>query len=95
MPAIAIKLDVDECGFDALTGIDGQDDPRLIHLANEARIEIGTLRAGTAAGKDSVAICIPLPDGKVLIAETTAALFLGAARAITGWQEGRRDRGEG
>lgn len=94
MPHLAIKLDVDECGFDALRGIGGEDDARLIHLANEAQIEIGTLRAGTASGKDSVAICIPLPDDKVLIVETTAALFLGAAQAITGWQEGRHDRGE-
>lgn len=92
MPSLSILLDVDEVGFRGLSGVPAR---KVIHLANDAQIEIGTMRAGTAAGRDSVAICIPLPDGRVVITETTAALFLTAAAAITGWQEGRRDRGEG
>ncbi len=98
MPVLRMKLDVDECGFDALGGMksaaEGVADGRVIHLGNDAQIEVGTLRNGTTGGKDSVAMCFALPDGRVVLAETTADLFLATARAITGWQEGRKDRGE-
>lgn len=91
MPVLRIKLDVDRSGFDAIAAVDEAD---IVHLSNDAHIEIGTLRHGMESGKDSVALCFGLPDGKVVVAETSAALFLAAARTITGWQEGRRDRGE-
>jgi hypothetical protein len=99
MPHLTIKLDVDERGFDALSGMgtaaDGIAAGRVIHLGDDANIEVGTLRAGMQSGKDSVALCFALPDGKVVLAETSAELFLATARAISGWQEGRRERGEG
>lgn len=93
MPVLKIKLDVDEHPFDAVVGIGG-DRERIVHVP-DAVIEVGTLRAGMKSGKDSVMICVPLPDGRVLLAETSAELFVASARAITGWQEGRRERGEG
>ena len=89
MPELTIKLDVDERGFDSLINVVPDD---IIHLVG---FEVGTLRAGTASGKDSVALCFKLPDGRAAIAETSAELYLASARAITGWQEGRRERGEG
>jgi hypothetical protein len=90
MPHLSIKMDVDESGFDAAAGV---EDGQIIHLTT--RFEVGTLRAGMQSGKDSVALCFKLPDGRVLIAETSADLYVASARAITGWQEGRRERGEG
>lgn len=93
MPVLKIKLDVDEHPFDAVVGIGG-DRERIVHVP-DAVIEVGTLRAGMKSGKDSVMICVPLPDGRVLLAETSAELFVASARGITGWQEGRRERGEG
>jgi hypothetical protein len=98
MPHLTIKLDVDRRGFDTLGGMPtaagGIADGRVVHLGNDAEIEVGTLRHGMASGKDSVALCFKLPDGKIVLAETSAELFLATARAISGWQEGRRDRGE-
>ncbi len=106
MPHLIIKLDVDRAGFDALRDLRerhplqtddlgyGVDDGQIIHLGNDAHIEVGTLRGGMESGKDSVAMCFALPDGRVVIAETSAELFIATGRAITGWQEGRRDRGE-
>lgn len=100
MTHLVIKLDVDERGFDALSGLgtaaEGVASGKVIHLGEGTKpIEIGTLRAGMQSGKDSVAICFPLPDGKVVVAETSAELFMAAGRAIAAWQEGRHERGEG
>jgi hypothetical protein len=98
MPHLTITLDVDQRGFDALSGMGtaaaGVAAGKVIHLGNDAQIEVGTLRQGMQSGKDSVALCFTLPDGKVVIAETSAELFLATARAIIAWQEGRRERGE-
>ena len=93
MPVLKIKMDVDECGFDAVNP-DGSGAEKIVHVP-DAVIEVGTLRAGMTSGKDSVMICVPLPDGRIVLAETSAELFVAAGRAITGWQEGRRERGEG
>jgi hypothetical protein len=54
----------------------------LIHLSNGHVIEIAMLKNGTVQGKPSLSIRMNLPDGKVLIAETTLDLFLAAARAF-------------
>lgn len=98
MPHINIRLDVDMSGFDALAGIENAAEGiaagRVIHISDNANVEIGTLRHGMESGKDSVAICFPLPDGRVVLLETSAQLFIAAAQAITAWQKGRRDRGE-
>lgn len=54
---------------------------RVIHVA-DAAIDMALLKAGTVAGRHSIAIAIPLPDGQVLLFETTAALFVNAASAF-------------
>jgi hypothetical protein len=43
---------------------------------------VAALPQGTASGKPSVAVRVELPDGTVVVAETTLALFLTAADAI-------------
>lgn len=89
MPSLSILLDCDERG--GFRGL--RNATEVVHVT--APFEVGTLRAGMQSGKDSVALCIPLPDGKVAFVETSAELYLASAWAITAWQEGRRERGEG
>ncbi len=58
-------------------------DKPIIHLANDAPpIQVCALEGGLASGRPSVAIRIDLPDGRSVIAETTARLFVSAGRAI-------------
>lgn len=52
--------------------------PDIIHVKNN--ISIGRLSHGMQSGKSSVAIRIDLPDGKVVIAETSMVNFLACAR---------------
>jgi hypothetical protein len=60
----------------------GKEDS-IIHLANDApAIQIATLDGGMASGKPSVTIRVDLPDGKHVLAETSARVFCTAARAI-------------
>ena len=61
---------------------DLQDKP-VIHLGNGAPpIQVAVLEGGLASGRPSVCIRIDLPEGQVVIAETTARLFCLAGRAI-------------
>lgn len=46
------------------------------------KIEIAVLENGMASGLPSVAFRIDLPDGQVVVAQTSAVLFLNAARVI-------------
>lgn len=55
---------------------------RLIHLNDGQTLRIAGLNAGTVSGRPSVAIRIDLPDGRVVVAETTLALFTTAAQAL-------------
>jgi hypothetical protein len=58
-------------------------DKEIIHIANDAPpIQVAALNGGLASGRPSVAIRIDLPDGRTVVAETTARLFCSAARAI-------------
>jgi hypothetical protein len=55
----------------------------VIHLGNDApAIGVAALSDGMGSGKPSIALRIDLPDGKSVIAETSARLFCIAARAI-------------
>jgi hypothetical protein len=85
MPALHLVMDIDENGSPI-------DPASVVHTTLD--MTVGTLRAGMQSGKDSVMLVIPLPDGRNVIAETSAELFVAAGRAITAWQEGRRARGE-
>jgi hypothetical protein len=51
----------------------------LIQVGEGADIGVGALDAGMTSGLPSVALFIPLPDGRVVFAETSLRLFLTAA----------------
>lgn len=58
-------------------------DGRLIHLGNGAPpMQVAVLDKGMASGRPSVAVRLDLPDGRIVVAETTARLFCAAGRAI-------------
>lgn len=79
MNGIKIITNGDGCWTDVSEKIINGD---LIHLSNGNVIEIAMLRNGTTSGKPSLSIRMNLPDGKVVLAETTLALFVAAARAF-------------
>jgi len=55
---------------------------RIIHTTNDWHV--AALSGGMNSGRPSVAIRIDLPDGQVVIAETSMRLFLGAAMTFMG-----------
>lgn len=72
MVHLIIKTEGDGCWPDLL-----KDDPRIIHLGNGAKpIQVAGLEGGMASGKPSLSIRLDLPDGKVVIAETSLAMLL-------------------
>ena len=46
----------------------------VLIVPNDNVITIGTLSKGMTSGKTSVGIIIPLPDGRMMFAETSLAL---------------------
>jgi hypothetical protein len=52
--------------------------------SGESRIQVAVLDGGMKGGLPSVAIRLDLPDGKTVVAETSARLFCTAARVIMG-----------
>ena len=82
MPALTIVLDVEQDGFTAMRGLEAVDDPRLIHLGEDAHMEIGALAHGMASGAPSAAFCFALPNGQVVFAETSMRLLLSAVDAL-------------
>jgi hypothetical protein len=56
-------------------------DRDVIHLQG-GKIDVAVLDGGLISGRPSVTIRIDLPDGKTVVAETTARLFVGAGRMI-------------
>lgn len=75
MPVMHIKLD----GEGLLAGMDREN---IVHVTDP--ITITTLAGGMASGKPSVVIIIDLPDGRKVLAETSAELFIAAVQAIKG-----------
>jgi hypothetical protein len=58
-------------------------DKPIVHLANDAPpIAVAVLDGGMASGKPSLTLRLDLPDGRTVLAETSARLFCSAARAI-------------
>lgn len=64
-----------EGGFDDLK--DKRD--KVLHLS-EPRLTIGRLPRGMESGRSSVVLRIDLPNGTVIIAETTMRIFQSAAK---------------
>ena len=76
MIALDLRLDGDRCWPDL-------DDRRIIHLGNGAPpIGLAVLTNGTQEGRESVTIRIDLPDGRVVLAETSLRLLCMAVDAM-------------
>jgi hypothetical protein len=73
---VALSLIFDEPAWPDLV------DKPVIHLADDAMLGVAFLEGGMSSGKPSVALRFDLPDGSVVIAETSARLFCTAARAM-------------
>lgn len=59
------------------------DKKKIVHLGQGApAIQVAVLDRGMESGRPSIALRIDLPDGQHVIAETSARLFVTAARAI-------------
>lgn len=54
----------------------------LIHLAEGSTLGVAALAGGMSSGRPSVAFKFDLPDGRVVLAETSLRLFLAAADAL-------------
>jgi hypothetical protein len=77
MPVFNINMDGDNAWPDLRTKQD-----KVIHVTES--MGICALDGGMASGKPSVCFRIDLPDGRVVLAETSARLFVMAAAAIVG-----------
>ena len=78
MNIIKVILEGDNCWTDLAEKI---QDGKVTWLRG-GNISIAALSKGTTSGRPSISIRIDLPDGKVVIAETSLRLFLGAAEAF-------------
>lgn len=83
MPTLSIILDGDGAFPDL-------KDKEIIHITTP--FAVCRLKSGMASGEDSVMIRIDLPDGRVVMAETSMALFQSAARAFIGRAEFEKDQ---
>ena len=82
MPVIVMKLGKEPIWPDLAERIERGE---VYYLSKDAPpIQIGALQGGMTSGKPSVAIRIDLPDGKVVVAETSWALFDAAHSALRG-----------
>src|SRR5579864_7801340 len=79
MPSLRIVLDPERegLGFDV-------SQKEVIHLTNDAEIVVSGLPDGMVGGKPSMMFGFKLPDGRVVIAETSWRLFAAAYKAFAG-----------
>lgn len=85
MPHMILRPRVDETGGFAAINVNGSLGADVIHVTGP--IEVGTLDSGMESGKPSVMFCFTLPDGRVVIAETSLELFTAAARGLAAAHE--------
>ncbi len=80
MIGMRLELKGDGCWPD----LEGKiDTPQVIHLGNDAPpIGVSALEGGLQSGGVSVCLRIDLPDGRIVLAETSLKLFLLAADAL-------------
>lgn len=64
----------------------GRDPANIIHV--QSAFDVVYLDGGMESGKPSVAFGLELPDGTFVVAETSLALFVAAARAMQARSEG-------
>jgi hypothetical protein len=67
--------------LDATGMLDGVDVSKIIRVREG--VEIGCLPRGMASGKASVEIICPLPDGKILLLETSLAVLQATVNVFT------------
>jgi hypothetical protein len=72
MPSLPVHLDGDECWPDL--GSKGWEEA--------SRVEVAVLPGGMSTGKPSVTIRFDMPDGRVVLGQTSMALFVMAARMM-------------
>ena|SRR5579864_8241733 len=79
MPSLRIVLDPERegLGFDV-------SQKEVIHLTNDAEIVVSGLPDGMVGGRPSMMFGFKLPDGRVVIAETSWRLFSAAYMAFAG-----------
>ena len=78
MAYITMIMDGDNCWPDLKDNLD-----KVIHLANDAPpLQVALLDKGMTSGRPSVMLRIDLPDGRVVLAETSLRLFALACRAF-------------
>jgi len=76
MPIINLKLN----GERAFSDLQGKEKGDIIH--RKAAFTVASLAKGMKSGHPSLAIRIDLPEGKVLIQETSVAAWLAIAAAL-------------
>lgn len=76
MIGLVMNLQGDGCWPDL------RDNPKVVHVENGKPIQVAALPGGMVSGRPSVSIRIDLADGTIVVAETSARLFLFAARAL-------------
>lgn len=54
----------------------------IVHVADGPPMQVAILQGGMKSGRPSVTIRVDLPDGRTVLAETSARLFCTAARAF-------------
>ena len=77
MPEMIINLSGDGCWPDL-------KEKGFIEADPKKPIQLGALPAGMGSGRPSVSIRMDLPDGTVVIGQTSVALFQMASAALTG-----------
>lgn len=78
MPRMQIILDGDNCWPDLVA----VNDAGKLEWHQDAPVQVALLKNGMTSGAASVSIRVDLPDGRVFAFETSAALFVQAAKAI-------------
>lgn len=56
-------------------------------IAEEPNLTVAHLAKGTQAGKGVVVLTATLPDGRIVLVQTTVALFVNAARCMEIYEE--------
>lgn len=90
MPSLSIRLDPAGAFNDLLRAeteadIDrAREEGKLIHLGDDAEMVVTGITGGMQSGAPSVMLGLKLPDGKVVIAETSWRLFATAFHSLAG-----------
>lgn len=76
MPVIDLRLDGDAAFPDL------RDNPKVVVVDNATKWTVARLSAGMESGAPSLVLRLDLPDGQIILAETSQATWVAAARAF-------------